>query len=55
MEIGKPITETPKEGVNFKRLFLFSFQKEVDKPHCMFWNFTIKYVKGVIYFVLPVS
>ena len=55
MEIGKPITETPKEVGNFKRRFLFSFQTEVDKAHCMFWNFTIKYVKGVIYFVLPLS
>ena len=42
MKIGKPITETPKEGVNFKGRFLSSFQKEVDKLHCMFWNFTMQ-------------
>jgi len=33
----------------------FHLQKEKDKSHCVFWNFTIKYVEGVIYFVLSLS
>ena len=45
----------PGEEVNFKSIYIhiFHFQEEVHKPRCMFWKFKSKYVKKVIYFVLP--
>ena len=45
---GENTIDQNKESISNED-YCFHFQREVEKPYCMFWNFTIKYVKGVFF------